>query len=122
MTFLPRFRTKRTGLKTSLRFEVIDERFKRYPDGREVCLDTKKGEAEYKRRTMEMYDRQDGMCGRGYHGIIVATFDHLDGRGMGSARRDDRTVDENGHPMNCCSCWICNGIAGSNRSSRADRR
>lgn len=110
-----RIRKKFKGLATSLRFEVIDGKFRRYPDHREVCLDNEKGQAEYKRRTMEMAERQDFICGRGDHRIITPTFDHSDTRGMGSARRDDRIADENGKLLNAASCWLCNGRAGSKR-------
>ncbi len=111
-----RVRKKYKGLATSLRFEVVNDSFRKYPDGREVCLDNAKGEAEYKRRTMEMHDRQNGICSRGDHRIVAPTFDHsTNGRGMGSATRDDRIIDSDGHKINSCSCWLCNGRAGSKR-------
>lgn len=115
MLFMGRLKKKRKALAPSLRFEIVAESFRRYADGREVCLDTKKGQDEYKRRTMEMHDRQRGVCGRGEHRIIAPTFDHADTRGLGGARRDDRIVDSEGKWMNCCSCWLCNCRAGSTR-------
>lgn len=115
MMFMGRLKKKLRNARTSLRYDVIDEAFRRYPDGREVCLENAKGQAEYHRRTMEMHDRQSGICARGAHRIMAPTFDHSDCRGMGSSRRDDRIVDEAGLWMNGCSCWFCNGKAGSKR-------
>lgn len=115
-TMMAFIRKKYKGLATSLRFEVVDNAFRRYPDEREVCLDNEKGEAEYKRRTMEMHDRQNGICSRGDHRIMAPTFDHsTNGRGAGGATRDDRIWNENHEPINSCSCWLCNGKAGSKR-------
>ena len=108
---------KYKGLKTSLRYEVINGAFRRYPDGREVCLDTPKGEAEYQRRIHAMAQRQNYRCGRDDHRIVVPTFDHSDLRGMGGSRRNDAIVDLNGQPINRASCWLCNGKAGSTRIS-----
>jgi hypothetical protein len=107
---------KRKTAKTSLRYEVIDGKFRRYKDGREVCLDTEAGKAEYRARTWAMVRRQTGYCSRGRHVIRNPTFDHsTNSRGMGGAKRDDRIVDEHGNQMNSCSCYSCNGQAGSKR-------
>lgn len=113
MIFLGRVRKKRKGLQTSMRFEIIDGTYRLYPDGRQVCLDTDKGQAEYKRRTLEMAERQNWICIRNPHRIDGPTFDHANGRGAG--KQDDRIWDEFGRPMNGCSCWLCNGMAGSKR-------
>ena len=113
--FMGRVRKRYKGLATSLRFEVVNGTHRKFPDGREVCLDNEAGQEEYKRRTMEMHDRQNGICARSDHRIMAPTFDHSDTRGMGSARRDDRTIDSQGNWINACSCWYCNGKAGSKR-------
>ncbi len=105
----PKLRSK----KQSLRFEVIDGAFRRYPDGREVCLENEAGRKEYKLRTEIIRLRQYNICCRGTHLIINPTFDHERSRGMGGASRDDRTQDESGNPRNGCSCFTCNGKAGS---------
>jgi hypothetical protein len=115
MTLMGRIKKKYKGLATSLRFEVVDNAFRRYPDGREVTLDNERGQEEYRRRTLLMAERQNWICGRGDHRIMVPTFDHSDTRGMGSARRDDRVSDSDGRPINAASCWYCNCSAGSKR-------
>jgi hypothetical protein len=97
----------------SLRYEIINGAFKRFPDGREVCLDNAAGREEYKSRTEIMRLRQHNICARGNHLIVHATFDHGKGRGMGSGKRDDRICDESGAWISGCSCWFCNGQAGS---------
>jgi len=89
-----------------------------YPDGREVCNQlTKAGRDEYKRRREAMRQRQNRVCG--YCGKPItekeATFEHVDGRGMGGARRDDRIVDAFGKPMNLAVCLRCNSTKGSKR-------
>lgn len=101
--------------KPSLRYDlVLSGSVREYPDGRQVCCDTISGKAEYKRRTEEMRLRQHNICSRGPHLIVNPTFDHSTrGRGMGGAYRDDRIVDDAGNPLNSCSCWTCNGQAGS---------
>jgi hypothetical protein len=109
-------KSPRLGLRTSLRYEVVDGAYKRYPDGREICLPNAKGKAEYKARTEAMRLRQHNICSRGYHLIVNPTFDHSTrSRGMAGARRDDRIKDENGNEINSCSCFTCNGAAGSRK-------
>ena len=99
--------------KPSLRYEVIDGSFKRFPDGREVCLDNAAGRAEYAHRTETMRLRQHNVCARGPHLIVNPSFDHEKSRRMGGAFRDDRIEDEFGNKLNGCSCWTCNSKAGS---------
>ncbi len=107
---------KRKLNRPSLRFEIVNGAVRRYPDGREVCLDNTAGRAEYIKRTKLMYQRQAGLCSRCGKQIVIPTFDHsTNSRGMGGARRDDRIYDEFGVPVNSCSCMICNGKAGSKR-------
>lgn len=98
--------------------------FKTYPDGREVCLDTPKGKAEYKRRITEMWERQGEKCGLmitalckildGFMTLAQATFEHVDGRGMSGAKRDDR-IEKNGKPYNLAACIFCNQEKGSRK-------
>jgi len=100
----------------SLRYELIlDDAVRLYPDGREVCCDTRKGKVEYSARVAAMALRQHGVCGLGPHLLRNATFGHDKGRGMDSAHRDDRIVDENGEPMNHAECMQCNLQKGSRR-------
>lgn len=94
-----------------------------YPDGREVCdSKTPEGRAEYKRRTMAMWRRQDGRCGLCNEPLAKAeaTFEHTIPRGMGGASRDDRIeyLDESGKTqwMNCAAHGWCNALKGSKRT------
>jgi len=69
-----------------------------FRDGREVCTKTPRGLAEYKRRREEMYERDRGMCCICHKFIRTkaeATFEHVNGRGMGGSKRDDR-IEGNG--------------------------
>jgi hypothetical protein len=102
---IPRFSPKP---EHSLRYELIQPGVIRYPDGREVCLDTREGWREYKRRVEIMWRRQNFrccLCGKRL-ALQDATFEHQRRRGMGAAWRDDR-VEGNG-----VSHWICNGERG----------
>jgi hypothetical protein len=86
-------------------------------DFREVCnLKTRAGRAEYKARTVEMYDRQHcrcAICDRVFP-LGNMTFDHQFGRGSGGGHRDDRTVID-GLWNNACLCSFCNIEKGSKR-------
>jgi hypothetical protein len=106
--------------KHSLRYDLVcDGAVRRYPNGREVCCSTPKGRAEYERRTEEMRLRQHNICARGNHFIVNPTFDHGRSRGGGGGFRDDRIVnEETGETMSGCSCWYCNGQAGSKPLTR----
>lgn len=107
-------RKRKLPQQLSQHYDVIGETHRRYKDGREVCLDNKAGQEEYRQRTMAMVIRQNYICSRGDHRIVVPTFDHsTSGRGMGSARRDDRITDAFGNWINSASCYSCNGAAGS---------
>lgn len=96
---------------------------KTHRDGREVCdLKTAAGRKEYQRRTELMLERQGGICC--LYGYVescpgtlryeYATFEHQDGRGMGGAKRDDRT-EKDGKPYNGAAHLLCNSIKGSLR-------
>ena len=95
------------------------------PDGREICDEsTTAGWNEYKRRVKVMWERQGRICGlmisdyckaRGGRLLLEeSTFDHEIPRGMGSARRDDRT-EVDGKPINSAVCQWCNSEKGSRR-------
>jgi hypothetical protein len=96
-----------------------------FPDGREILnLETERGRAEYKARTLVMVKRQDNVCGCGCGELFDgdATFDHTGpdghggGRGLGGSRRDDRVGDEkNKKPLNRAVKYACNGRLGSTR-------
>lgn len=107
----------RTALKPahSLRYStVLDGAVRIYPDGREVCQDSAKGWAEYKRRVEVMVERQRFkccLCGKRIS-VVSATFEHQRRRGMGSAWRDDRILDREEKPVNGAAHWVCNGERG----------
>ena len=102
--------------------EIIDHAYKKFLDGREVCLTNKRGLKLYRQRTLAMHERQKGICPMCKNPMSTeigfensATFDHVDGRGMGGGHRDDRIVDENGKPMNQALCARDNYAKGSKR-------
>jgi len=110
--------------RESLRYEIVEGAFRRYPDGREVCLGNKKGQEEYRRRTIVMAERQKWICAlpscslpmaQSFTDFRRATFEHQDGRGFGGSRRDDRVVDQGGRPMNVAMHYFCNSAKGSRR-------
>lgn len=95
-----------------------------YRDGREACnMLIKAGKDEYHRRVRAMWERQGHKCGLqispqckeqgGRLLIDEAQFDHSFGRGMGSSKRDDRIIDENGKSINMAVCCWCNSLKGS---------
>lgn len=104
-------------------FEIIGNTYKRYRDGREVCLENTAGRLEYKARVTAMRLRQHGICClfgkiKDCPGLMTesdATFEHARPRGAGGAWRDDRVLDENGEPMNGAAHGFCNGQKGSRR-------
>ena len=123
-------RKRRKVRLKSMKHDVIDGTYQKWPDGREVCLSNSAGDCEYRARLREMADRQEWKCGipscKFFHILMhmmndgtwfSATFQHGDGRGLGGARRDDR-ID---HPGNCAAHWICNSEAGSKRLTESDR-
>ena len=86
-----------------------------YPDGREVCQPTDKGTVEYRRRALVAWRAQGGrcaLCGRPLR-LQQSTVDHIQPRGMGGARRDDRQENLQ------VTCWPCNYEKGSKRASEA---
>lgn len=97
-----------------------------YPDGREVCnRQCLGGRREYKRRILLMLQRQKYQCGLkisrlcpGFLSFESATFEHVDGRGMGRSRQDDR-IEKDGKPYNCAACGWCNAKKGSQRAEQS---
>jgi hypothetical protein len=88
----------------------------RFPGGREVCNKLlTDGRNEYRNRTMDMADRQKGLCA-----ICLLpmqeeiTFDHQAGRGFGGSNRDDR-IDINGKWKNAAVHSRCNAWKASRR-------
>lgn len=100
----------------SLPYEIIDGCFRRFADGREVCLSTIPGRVEYQLRTVEMAKRQNWICPLCSLRMTEEdmSFDHERPRGMGAAFRDDRIVKD-GKPYNFASHMLCNGERGSRR-------
>ena len=96
---------------------LIDNAYRRYPSGREVCEKNDAGWAEYRQRVEHMWMRQHEFCGLCWQRMTLdqATFEHEDLRGAGGARRDDRVVDDNGRMMNLAAHRSCNGEKGSRR-------
>jgi hypothetical protein len=69
----------------ALRFELLlGGAVRKYPDGREVCQDSPKGWAEYKRRVQVMLQRQNFKCClcKKCLNLADATFEHQRRRGM----------------------------------------
>lgn len=109
---IPRFRTYP---ESSLRYEtILNGAVRVYPDGREVCVNSKDGWLEYNRRVKLMLQRQGGrcsLCGRPL-ALLNATFEHQRRRGMGAAWRQDAIVDADGNWINGAAHWVCNGEKG----------
>src|SRR5215469_4623162 len=99
----------------SLRYELIcDGAVKRYPDGREVCVDSYAGRREYLKRLELMLKRQEWkccLCGKQIRSRDDATFEHQRRKGMGSAWRDDRILKDD-QEYNSAAHWICNHERG----------
>ena len=112
-------RKRKKTARPSLRFEIINEAWRKYPDGREVCLDTGRGCTEYTHRTVLMVVRQKNMCadcGK-FMFSTDATFDHEIPRGLGGAFRDDR-IEIDGTPVNRAVHFWCNSKRGSKRLNK----
>ena len=100
--------------ENSLRYTtILDGAVLVYPDGREVCVDSKAGWLEYKRRVKVMLQRQGGRCCLCKRALALgnATFEHQRRRGMGAAWRDDR-ISKDGEDWNGAAHWVCNGEKG----------
>jgi len=108
--------------------EIENRAFKTMPDGREICRNhpdtgTSEGRAEYKRRLESMWTRQNGICCLAVHlgccagplWLKDATFEHEGGRGIGGAKRDDRTELPSGKWINGAACYNGNQLKGSRR-------
>ena len=98
----------------SLRYRpILDGAVRVYPDGREVCQDSKAGWLEYNRRVKVMLQRQEGRCCLCHRplALLNATFEHQRRRGIGAAWRDDR-ITKDGQDWNGAAHWTCNGEKG----------
>jgi hypothetical protein len=90
-----------------------------YDGGREVCnMMTAAGKREYRRRTLEMRERQDNRCCLCHQWMSVqdTTFEHEAGRGMNGAHRDDR-IEKDGKWLNGAAHFWCNSLKGSQRGN-----
>lgn len=108
---IPRFSPRH---EHSLRFDtILDGAVIVYPDGREVCVNSKAGSIEYRRRVKLMLQRQGGRCCLCNRPLALAnaTFEHQRRRGMGAAFRDDR-ITKDGQDWNGAAHWVCNGERG----------
>lgn len=78
-------------------------------DGRIVCSPTKAGRREYRKRTLEVWARDKGICGWCLTPVSEeeVTADHMQSRGHGGGKRDDRR--ENLRPCH----QLCNSERGS---------
>lgn len=116
-------RQKFTG---SQHYEIIDEAYKKFKDGRLVALDTRKGREWYREQVEAMAVRQNWICGLVEFGRCVAsvpvmyrdlepncraTFEHGDKRGGGGFRRDDNPEKKG----NMAVHYICNVALASER-------
>jgi hypothetical protein len=98
----------------SLRYTtLLDGAVRVYPDGREVCQNSKAGWIEYKRRVKVMLQRQGHRCCLCNRPLALgnATFEHQRRRGMGAAWRDDR-ITKDGQDWNGAAHWMCNSNRG----------
>jgi hypothetical protein len=98
----------------SLRYStILNGAVRVYPDGREVCVDSKAGWIEYSRRVKVMLQRQGHRCCLCRKPLALgnATFEHQRRRGMGAAWRDDR-ITKDGEDWNGAAHWVCNGEKG----------
>src|ERR1700683_2815048 len=88
---------------------LLREPYKAHRGGREVCGKDAAGRAEYNRRREFCWDRDRGiccLCGR-FVPLEQATMEHLNGRGLGGSKRDDR-------PQSCgVAHWFGNNAKGS---------
>ena len=85
-----------------------------YPGGREVCQDNAAGRRAYYLRTRHMAERQNQLCALCGKFMCDVTFEHQEGRGMGSGFRDDR-IEIDGKWFNAAAHSLCNRVKGSRR-------
>jgi len=98
-------------------FTAEPEAVTTFPDGRERCNTNAAGKREYLARTVEMWERQNGLCAICGHPIELryAQFDHQAGRGHGGGHRTDAVLDVEGNWINAAVHGICNIRKGSKR-------
>ena len=88
------------------------------PDKREICnLGLRAGLAEYRWRTLEMLERQGGVCCLCMKPLRSdqAYFEHEAGRGLNGGHRDDRISLPDGTWINGAACYECNSAKASKR-------
>lgn len=81
----------------------------RYADGRERCTLSSAGRKEYAARRHRMWLRDEGICVLCSLPVSLeeCTFEHINGRGMDSGKRDDRESE------NAVSHYFGNSHRGS---------
>lgn len=81
----------------------------RVVQGREVCSQSKGGREEYRRRREMAWDRDRGICILCEQPVSLeeATTEHIQTKGMGGAKRDDRLDNL------AVSHWFGNNSRGS---------
>lgn len=85
-----------------------------YREGREICLvETAEGDRQYKSRTQQMVDRQDGLCAICGLWMVDITFDHEVPRGAG--HQNDALTWPDGRWRNAAVDARCNTHKGSKR-------
>lgn len=112
-------------IRSSHHWEIVDDTYKKYPDGRLEALKTRKGREWYREQVLIMVARQNLICGlEEYRECKLAgrvmvyvgpeesrpTFEHWDKRGAG--KRND-SIDPK--TKNCAVHAICNRELGSRR-------
>lgn len=107
---------------------IINDTYREFPDGRQICLPNKKGREEYKRRREAMADRQRWICACGcgrkmwsYSGDFQSvTFQHTDLRGKDIDERIEKPDPDHPGKMLCINSAMrheCNIRLGSQRTS-----
>ena len=105
---------------------IINDTYRKFPDGREVCLPNKKGRDEYRRRREQMVWRQGGVCACGCGRSMTleqgfphsGTFNHNGLRGKDIDERIEKPDPDNPGKallVNCAMRAECNLKLGSKR-------
>jgi len=88
--------------------------FKMMPGGRQVCLSTTAGNAEYRRRREEVWDRDRGQCVlcSEFVPLECATTEHIIPKGMGGSKWGGHKHDDRVNNL-AVSHWHGNNNRGS---------